>query len=221
MSTGKRYKFTGSSFGVQTGFGSPVTVTGASATNPVVLTASNSFDLGDVVKLSNFDAPAQLDGGVYAVDDPSGSDFELANVDGSAYDAFDAGSPNAQATPVTFSEFCELTGANQQGGAADQEDVSTICSTAKEFEQGLRDNGTLQLDFNWAGNETVQAALDAAETSGDMLAFKVGVGANSVGGIVIMTGTVQTSSFSGQVGSVWKGSTTIKLSGPRFVLPAP
>lgn len=219
MSQGKRYKFFGSTFGVQTALGSPVSVTGASATDPVVITASNSLDLGDVVKLA-MESPGNLDGGVFAVDNPSGSDFELAGIDGSAYDAFDAGSPPAATfTPVTFSEFCELTGANQQDGAASQEDVSTICSTAREFEQGLSDSGTLQLDFNWAGNQPVQAALRAAKKSGDQLAFKVTF--PNDGGSAIMIGTVQQTSFSGSTGqSVWKGSATIKLSGDVFVLEA-
>ncbi len=216
MSSGKRYKFNGSTFAVQTGFGSPATVTNASAANPVVLTATNSFDLGDVVKLSNFDAPAELDGGTYAVDNPTGSNFQLAGVDGTGYDAFDAGSPNAQATPVVFSTFCELTGMNQQGGGADQIEVSTICSTKKEFEQGLGDSGTLQLDFNWAGLEDVQSALRDAETSGDQVAFRVIM--PNEGGQVVMIGTVQQTSFQGAVNGVYTGSAQIKLSGEIFVL---
>jgi hypothetical protein len=220
MSTGKRYRFYGSSFEVQTGFGSAKTVTAITAADPpVVSAAAHGFTLGDVVKLANIDAPTQLDDGVYPVDNPLTGSFELAGVDGSAYDAFDAGSPNATATPVTFSEFCELTGVNQQDGSADQEEVSTICSTAKEFEQGLADSGTLQLDFNWAGNETVQAALRAGRRSGDQLAFRVTM--PGTGGSVIMIGTVQQTSFSGSTGqSVWKASATIKLSGDIFVLEA-
>jgi hypothetical protein len=220
MSTGKRYKFFGSTFEVGTGLGNPITVTGASAADPVVLTATQSLDIGDVVKLANFDAPSQLDGQSFVVDNPSGSDFELAGVDGTDYDSFNAGTPNAQATPYTWTEFCELTASNQADGAPTEEDVSTICSTAKEFEQGLSDSGTLQLDFNWAGNETVQAALKAAKLSGDQIPFRITV-ANG-GGIVVMIGTVQTTSMTGGVGqAVWKGSATVKLSGEVFVFEAP
>lgn len=219
MSSGKRYKFNGSTFAVQTGLGSPKTVTGITAANPPVVTSTaHGLALGDVVKLSNIDAPAQLDGGTFALDNPATDTFELAGVDGSAYDAFDAGSPNALATPATFSDFCELTGSNQQDAGADQIEVSTICSTAKEFEQGLSDSGTLQLDFNWAGNQTVQAAMRAAKISGDKLAFKVTFPGD--GGMVIMIGTVQQSSFQGAVNGVWTGSATIKLSGEIFVLEA-
>lgn len=217
MSSGKRYKFNGSTFAVQTGFGSPKTVTNATAADPVVLTsATHGLVLGDVVKLSLFDAPTELDGGTYAIDNPLTNSFELAGVDGSGYATFDAGSPNALATPITFSTFCELTGMNQQGGGADQIEVSTICSTKKEFEQGLGDSGTLQLDFNWAGLETVQTALRDAETSGDQIAFRV-VMANE-GGQIVMIGTVQQTSFQVALNEVYTGSATIKLSGEIFVL---
>lgn len=220
MSQGKRYKFNGSTFGVQTGLGSPKTITAITKADPAVVTAAaHGFVLGDVAKLNDIDSMTQVDGGVYAVDNPATNTFELAGVDSTAYDAFVAASPNlADATPVTFSAFCELTGSNQQDAAANQIEVSTICSTAKEFEQGLSDSGTLQLDFNWAGNQAVQAAIRAGKTSGDHLAFKITFPGD--GGIVIMIGTVQQGSFQGAVNDVWKGSVTIKLSGEIFVLEA-
>ena len=219
MSTGKRYKFQGSTFAVQTGFGTPVNISTISAANPVVVTAANTLALGDIVKLTNIATPTQLDDGVFAVDNPTLSDFELAGINGSAYDAFADDSPaTAQFTPITLSAFCELTGVNQQDGGADQEDVSTICSTAKEFEQGLSDSGTLQLDFNWAGNETVQTALREAKISGDQMAFKVTF--PGTGGSVIMIGTVTSTSFQGAVNGVWTASASIKLTGDIYVLPA-
>ena len=217
MSSGKRYKFNGSTFAVQTGEGSPVTVTGATQANPVVISAAaHGFLLGTVARLANIDQPTELDGGTYAVDNPLTGTFELAGVDGTGYMAFDAGTPAAQAFPATFSDFCELTGMNQQGGGADQIEVSTICSTKKEFEQGLDDSGTLQLDFNLAPMEEVQTALRNAEISGDQIAFKVVLPDD--GGTCIMIGTVQATSFQGTVNGVWTGSATIKLSGEIFWL---
>jgi hypothetical protein len=217
MSSGKRYKFNGSSFAVQIGEGAPKTVTGATAANPVVISAAaHGFPLGGVARLANIDAPPELDGGVYAVDNPASGTFELAGVDGTGWAVFDAGTPAAQAFPAVFSDFCELTGMNQQGGGADQIEVSTICSTKKEFEQGLGDSGTLQLDFNLAPLEEVQTALREAEISGDQIAFRVVL--PDPGGQCVMIGTVQSTSFQGTVNGVWTGSATIKLSGEIFWL---
>jgi hypothetical protein len=217
MSSGKRYKFNGSTFAVQTGTEAPIVITGITTADPPVVSATaHGLILGDVGKIDNLDAPAELNGGTYAVDNPSAGTFELAGVEGAGYAPFDAGTPDALFIPATFSDFCELTGMNQQGGGADQIEVSTICSTKKEFEQGLGDSGTLQLDFNLAPMEAVQTALREAEISGDQIAFKVVLPTD--GGTCIMIGTVQATSFQGTVNGVWTGSATIKLSGEIFWL---
>lgn len=219
MSSGKRYKFNGSHFQVQTGFGTSKTVTAITKADPAVVSATaHGFLLGAVVKLNNIEGMTQVDGGVYPVDNPLTGTFELNGVDSTGYDAFALASPNlANAAPITFSEFCELTGVNAQDAAPNQEEVTTICSTAKEFEQGLSDSGTLQLDFNFAPNQPIQKVLTAAKKSGDQTAFKLTLPTD--GGIIILIGTVQTNSFTGSVGApVWKASTSIKLSGDVFVL---
>lgn len=217
MSQGKRYKFNGSTFKVSTGYGANKTITGITNANPgVVSVAAHGGVLGDVVLLTD-PGIQQLDGALYPIDNPLTGSFELP-VDTTDYDVFAAGSPTGDShiNFVTFSTFCELTGVNRQGGSADQIEVSTICSDAKEFEQGLSDAGTLQLDFNLAVLETVQAAMKDAEESGDKMAFKITF--PNGGGTVILIGTVQQSSFNGAVNGVWKGSVTVKLTGKMYVL---
>ena len=218
MAQGKRYKFNGSTFKVQTALGSAQPITAISQADPAVVTSAGHGNVdGDVVKMFIDAGMTELDGNLYVVDNAS-TTYELSGVDATGYTAFVAGSPNPYAKRVTFSTFCELTGANQQDAGADTIEVTTICSTAKEFEQGLSDSGTLQLDFNWAGNETVQSALRDAKISGDQLAFKITF--PGTGGTVIMIGTVTATSFQGAVNGVWTGSASIKLTGEVFVLPA-
>lgn len=216
MSAGKRFKFNGSSFGVGTSFGTAKTISAITKANPAVVSATaHGFVLGTVVRLNNIDGMTQLDGGIYPVDNPMTGDFEIP-VDSTNYDVLVVGIPAPAAEPYVFSEFCELTGVNQQDAGADQIEVSTICSTAKEFEQGLSDSGSLQLDFNWAGNEAVQLAIQAAKKAGTALPFKVTF--PGTGGFAIMVGTIQSTSFQGQVNGVWTASATIKLSGEVYVL---
>ena len=213
MPQGKRYKFQGSTFAVQTGLGATDAITAITAANPPVVTSTGHGNLeGDVGQIAAVVGMTELNGGLYVVDDPTANTFELADVDASAYAAYVSGGTFA---PVVFSSFCELTGVNQQDGQADEIEVSTICSTAKEFEIGLGDSGTVQLDFNWAGNETVQAALRAAKRSGAITAFRVTF--PGTGGKVVMLGYVQSMSFAGQVNGVWTASATIKLTGNIFV----
>lgn len=220
MSAGKRYKFNGSTFKVQTALGTAQEITAITKADPaVVSSAAHGNVTGDVVKMTiDSGSMSELNGNLYVVDNEVSGSYELSGVDSTGYTTFAAGSPFDYAQRVTMSTFCELTGVNQQDAGADQVEVTTICSTAKEFEQGLSDSGTLQLDFNWAGNETVQTALREAKVSGDQMAFKVTF--PGTGGSVIMIGTVTSTSFQGSVNGVWTASASIKLTGDIYVLPA-
>ncbi len=220
MSQGKRYKFNGSTFEVQLGFSaSPKLITAVTKADPAVVSiATHGYVEGDVGRIAGISGMTQLNDNLYVVDNPTAGTFELALTDSSGYDTFATGSPAGDGTfdPVTFSEFCELTGVNQQDAGADTVDVSTICSTAKEFVSGLSDSGTLTLDFHYAGLQPVQQALETAKRSGDEMAFRVTL--PSDGGHVVMLGVVQQTSFAGQVNGVWTATATIKLTGPKYIL---
>jgi len=221
MSQGKRYKFQGSHFAVQTALATGKQITAISKADPAVVTAAgHGYVAGDVVRISGVDGMTELNGNEYVVAASlSSSTFSLEGVDSSGYGTFVNSSPTtAIAQKVTFTDFCELTGFNQQDGTADEIDVTTICSTAKEFEVGLSDAGSLTLDYNYAGNQTVQAALRAAKVAGTIIAFMLQL--PNDGGTLIMFGSVQAQSISGSVSEVIKGSATIKLTGDIVVLEA-
>ncbi len=218
MSSGARYKFNGSTFEVQTGFGgeSPTPViSNITQADPGVITHNGSTTTdGDVFRVTAVAGMTELNNTLVVADNSASTSFEMAGIDTTNNDAYTSG---GLLDEVTFSDFCELTGATQQDGTSDQIDATTICSTAKEFEVGLSDSGTLQMDYNFAPLGGVQTALRAAKESGDQLAFRI-VFPNS-GGTIIMIGSVQQSSFQGQTSNLWTGSTTVKLTGPIFVLP--
>src|SRR5688572_22861185 len=218
MAQGKRYKFQGSRFLVGTGYEAHKEIASISQADPAsVGVTTHGYSEGDVVLLSEIDGMIELNDNLYVVDDPTANAFELAGVDSTAYTAFTAGSPqDGRTSKVSFVDFCELTGVNQQDGTADEIEVTTICSNAKEFEVGLSDSGSLTLDFNWAGNQAVQTALRNAKTNGTDVAFKIIFPGD--GGSLIMLGNVQATSFQSSVNGVWTGTATIKLSGEIFVL---
>lgn len=217
MTTGVRYKFNGSTLGVQTGYvgASPQQpISAITAADPAIITYSGTRIVdGDVGRISGVVGMTEVNGDVYVADNTSATNADLAGYDSSANTPYISGGIWEEAS---FSNFCELTGVNQQDGTSDEIDATTICSTAKEFEVGLSDSGTLQLDYNYAPNEAVQTAMRAAKESGDTIAVKI-VFPNG-GGTVIMLGSVQQQSFQGQVSGLWTGSATLKLTGPIFVL---
>jgi len=219
MSSGARYKFQGSQFSVQTGLAgsspSPA-ITGITKADPAVVSSTaNPHVDGDVIRIKGVVGMTEVNNRLFVVDNRLANSYELAGEDSTNSAAYVSG---GYVDEAQFSEFCELTGMNQQDGASDEIDATTICSTAKEFELGLSDSGTLQLDYNFAPNATVMTALRAAKLSGDEIGFKI-VFPNS-GGTVIMLGKVQQTSFQGAVSGLWTGSATIKLSGEIFVLAA-
>lgn len=211
---GKRFKWQGSTFAVQTGFAATKVITAITKANPGVVssTAHGLLD-GAVVAIAAVVGMTEVNGGLYVVDNPLSGTFELAGTDTTGYTTYTSG---GTAAPVNFSNFCELTSVSQQDGSADEIDVTTICSTVKEFEVGLSDSGSLQLEYNYAGAETVQAALKAAKLSGAIVAFKLTL--PGTGGTLVMLGSVQQQSISGSNNGVWTGSATIKLTGPVYTV---
>lgn len=216
MAAGTRLKFQGSSLQVSTGVAATKTITDVDATDPALVTSTaHGLALGAVGRIAAVVGMTELNGNLYVVDNPDTDDFELAGVDATGYTPYTSG---GTFSPLVYTAFCELTGVDQQDGTTDEIEVTTICSTAKEFETGLSDSGTLTLNYNFAPNTPVQAAFAAAKKAGDEVAVRI-VFPNG-GGTIVMLGSVQQSSFSGAVSGVWTGSTTMKLTGEIFVLAA-
>ncbi len=216
MAAGTRLKFQGSTLQVSTGALATKAITAITKANPgVVTSAAHGLALGTVGRIAAVGGMTELNGNLYVVDNPSTNDFQLAGTDTTGYGTYTSGGTFA---PQAYTAFCELTGMDQQDGTSDEIDVTTICSTAKEFEVGLSDSGTATLNYNFAPKTGVQAALIAAKKAGTQVAIRLGF-PNS-GGTIVLLGSVQQSSFSGSVGGVWTGSTTLKLSGDIFVLGA-
>ncbi|QRF55740.1 phage tail tube protein [Variovorax paradoxus] len=216
MAAGKRLKFQGSKLQVSTGAATAKTITDIDNTDPALVTSTaHGLALGAVGRIAAVVGMTEVNGKLFVVDNPETNDFELAGIDATGYTPYTSG---GTFSPLTFSDFCELTGVDQQDGTADEIEVTTICSTAKEFEQGLPDGGTLTLNYNYAPNEAVQAAIRQAKVAQEEVAVRITFPNN--GGTVVMIGHVQQSSFSGAVAGVWTGSTTLKLTGEIFVLAA-
>lgn len=217
MSAGKRHKFNGSAIRFVTGFDSstpgPMSVSAITNANPAVATVDSTTVLGStgdvgVIKLTSVEGMTELNNEVALVEVVDGTHVNLLGVDSSGYGTF---SGTALALPGTFSNWCEITGFNRQGGTSPELPASTVCSTFAEFEIGLPDFGTVQVDFNFAPETAVQQALDAFQQSGDKTAIQYeppsGAWQRTVLGFVQQTGE------QGANGALWTGSATIRGTG--------
>lgn len=214
MSSGKRYKFNGSTLQVSIGSGSAKTITDITEADPAVVTSTaHGLPLGTVGRIAAVLGMTEVNDKLFVVDNPETDDFELAGTDSTGYTPYTSG---GTFTPLTYSQFCEATGVDQQDGTSDEIEVTTICSTAKEFEVGLSDSGTLTLNYNFAPTSDIMTAFRAAKKAGTEVAVRIVFPNN--GGTIVMIGAVQQSSFSGANGTVWTGNTQLKLTGEIFVL---
>lgn len=214
MAGGKRYKFQGSTiqFSVDFHADSPSDAIGSiTKADPAVVTSTGHGRAdADVVKLTVPTGMTELDGELFVINVVDANSYQLLDVDSSAYGTYVSG---GRVNVATFSALCELTGFNRQGGSSPEIPATSICSTAAEFELGLPDFGSVQIDYNFAPGVSVQRAIEAAYRSGEKIAVKVTLPNN--GGILVMLGFVQQTSEAVQVNGIWTASMTLRLTGPR------
>ena len=214
MAGGKRFKFTGSTIAVLTDFDahSPsLNITAITKANPAVVSVANhGLADGDVVYISGVAGMTEVNNEAYIVNMLTTGTFELMDTNSTGWGTWTSG---GKVDEASFSNFCELTSYNRSGGSSPEIDAESLCSTAKEYEIGLPDFGTTQMDFNFAPRTTIQLAIEAFYRSGAKTAVRV-VLPNS-GGTMTQLGFVQQSSEQAGKSGIWSGSVTIRNTGPR------
>lgn len=212
MSGGKRFRFQGSTIAVSIGFDavSPsIAITAITRANPAVVTAAgHGLVDGDVVKITGVLGMTEVNDDIYIVNQLSSSTFELVDTDSTGWTAYTSG---GHADKAQMSNWCELTGYNRQGGTKTENDASSLCSTAKEYELGLPDFGTTQLDYHFAPQTAIQIAMAALDLSGDKMAVKVVLPKN--GGSRTQLGFVTQTSETASVNGLWTGTMTVRNTG--------
>jgi hypothetical protein len=217
MSSGKRYKFNGSTIQIVTAFTqiSPGDlITGITNANPAVVSeTTHGRTSGDVIRIVDVVGMTEVNDGTYIINVLSAGTYELLDTDSTAYGTYVSG---GEVETATLSNFCEMTGYNRTGGTSPEIDATTLCSTASEFEVGLPDFGTTQIDYNFAPQTAVQVAIQSfysGDNAGEKTAVKVTL-PNS-GGTMVQIGTIQQTSEQAAVNGLWTGSLTIRNTGAR------
>jgi Ubiquitin-activating enzyme E1 FCCH domain/Phage tail tube protein, TTP len=216
MSTGTVNKWHGSQVQILTGFessSSSSAVTNISKANPAVVTSSShGLEIGDVVTITGVVGMTEVNDGIFIVNVLTPNTFELFGVDSTGYGAYVSGGSIAAGE---FSNWCDLTNYNRQGGTSPEVHTETICSDAQEYVLGLRDPGTTQMDYNFDHMmSNVQVALDAFYTSGETTAVRMVLPNNR--GNRVQRGMVQQMSEQAGNGTIWTGSATIRNTGNKF-----
>lgn len=229
MAGGKRIKFQDTRISFLTGWAgdSPSGIISAiTKANPAVVSeASHGRVIGDVVRITNALGMTEVNDIPFVVNPVDTGSYRLLDVDSTAYGTYQASSGRADLG--VFSNLCELTGFNRQGGTSPEIDATTQCSDAQEFEVGLPDFGTVQVDFNYAPDVSVQQAIQQAYLTGARIAYRINyyrgkpkADGSNLFAFAIGFGTVQQTSEQGQVGGLWTGSFTMRSTGKPYLFAA-
>jgi predicted secreted protein len=97
-----------------------------------------------------------------------------------------------------------------QGGTAPEIDVTSICSTAKEFRLGLQDPGSMTIAGHWKQGHPAHTALRTAAADKQLRLVEVEF---EDGGIFRALASVQQRSWAASVDGVVTASYTLRLSG--------
>lgn len=225
MSGGKRVKFQNTRIQFLAGWSadSPSgAVTAISKANPAVVTeTAHGRTDGEVVRITNALGMTEVNGLPFVVDQVDANNYRLLDVNSLDYGTYTGG---GVADLALFTTLCELTGWNRQGGTSPEIPATSQCSTAQEFEVGLPDFGTAQVDFNYAPDVAVQQAIQAAFLAGSPFAYRINfyrgaaeIAADTPYAFQIGFGTVQQTSEQGAIGGLWTGSFTLRNSGKPYL----
>jgi hypothetical protein len=222
MAGGKRVKFQDTRIQFLTGWSgdSPSeAIVGITRADPAVVThTTHGRSDGDLIRILGALGMTEVNDVPHLLDVQNASTYQLIGVNSEDYGAYTSG---GRVDLGQFSTLCELTGFNHQGGTSPEIPAVSQCSVAQEFEIGLPDFGTVQIDFNYAPHVEVQQAIDTAYRNGTAFAYKLTfLPAALQGYFEIGIGTVQQTSKQGQVGGLWTGSFTLRLSGSTYLFGA-
>jgi hypothetical protein len=205
---------------VESGEGTALTATAVTAAAPPVVTvAAHTLVAGDVVAADGVGTTPLwdiVDEKDHVVSPLTATTFELVGVDATDEAAATAGS----FTPKTWLALCEAKTFQGFDGQASEIDVTTLCSTAKEFRPGLQDFGSFSFEMNLVPTDPSQMVLDAAKASGAALWFRVYVpdGEGGYQGAYVFKAFVRQKSIAGGVDQAMTSSVTLRVTGePVFV----
>ncbi len=225
MSGGKAYKFSKTEIQLLTSYDNaspgPLHVSAITKADPPVITVTSTTSLGStgdigVAMLDSIEGMTEADDEVLLYQVINGTTITWLNADSTNWGTFTG---TGLLYPGTMTDWCEVTGLNRQGGSSPEINSTDVCSDFEEFEIGLPNFGTVQVDFKYAPLTTVQAAMETLQEDGTKGAIRYSLPRS--GGERWVLGFVQQTGEQGQNGALWTGSMTFRATGkPVTVTPA-
>jgi len=194
--------------------GTPVTITAITQANPPAVTATNTYADGDVVRFSGSASMPEINGLSAVVDGATATSFNAVGIDATG---FAAAGTDGTAVKVGFVPLCEARTFTGFDGQAAEIDVTTMCSTAKEFVPGLQDFGQFSFEMNYVPTDPAQMILQAAKASAAKLNFRLVLPGDF--GEHIFVAFVRQMTITGGADAALRSNVVLRITGEPTYIP--
>ena len=117
------------------------------------------------------------------------------------------------ASPEVFTTVPQVAGISGIGGGTAREiDVTDLASTAKEFLQGLPDNGVISMPIIWDPQDAQHQGLETDRANQTLRNWEIDFSDSPVT-TASFAATVQSFPRSGEPDDVWRGDLNLRVSG--------
>jgi hypothetical protein len=197
--------------------GSAVTISAVTKANPAVVSSTDAVKVGDIVKFGSVTGMPEIDGKLAVVTKiTAGTSFEV-NIDASGYAA--AGTAGT-ATVQELICGCETKSYSGFDGSSAEVDVTTMCSTAREYISGLQDFGSFSFDVNLVPGDEFQIELNKAKAALEKRTFVLRIPPDNEGVqyAYVFDAFVRSFSISGGVDQALSGSVSLRVTGEPILV---
>lgn len=116
------------------------------------------------------------------------------------------------ASPETYSDILGITSVQGPDGSAAEIDITALESTGKEFNMGLKDEGSVSLEIIFNPDDSEHTGLRTDRDNATLRSFRITF-TNSPATTATFNAYVTNYSVSGQIDEVVRLSVTLRISG--------
>lgn len=177
----------------------------------VVSSVLADVGVGDVVRFGEVTGMPEI-AGMFGVVTETGTGTFTVNIDSSG---FATAGTTGVASQLVFVAGCEVKTFSGFDGQAAEVDVTTLCSTAREYLMGLQDFGAFNFDVNLVPNDPFQMECNEAKAARDKRAFRLTLppGEDGAQFEYIFDAFVRQFTISGGVDQAVAGSVVLRVTG--------
>lgn len=147
-----------------------VNITGVSKGATCTVTAANTYVAGDYVKIQNVGGMTELNGRVFRVSAPTGTNFVLEGVDSTNFGTYTSG---GTASKITYgTSLGTARGLSSSGGDYNFIDTTTVHDKVASQIPGLASPSTYTFENIWDVSDVALLAMKAASDTKAQKAFK-------------------------------------------------